>query len=314
MPSGHVTVAPDSTGKAVDAQTVVSTEAGAPTVLRQTTTVGSPTTYGNVAEVNASNALLVAQTGALPAGTNTIGRVNPDVSAMGIILGSLNAAATVAINGGGVAAFQVTSSSLAGSVTFEGTVDGTNWYNINAFCLNVGYGISTQTSVQAGQIYRINTGGFQQVRARVSAYTSGTSTWATNYSTTPAMSQLVDPVQLNTGSNVIGGVTNEVNPSVYGTPTAPLFAPINLSASGLIVAANAKTIRVLSLSLIAAGSVSITWQNGTVALSGAMPLVANSGYSANAPSGLFATSANSALNLLLSAAISVQGHISYVLI
>lgn len=53
MPTaGHVQVAPDGTGKDIDAQQLTSVESGNPTVLRQTITIGDPTTYGNVGAVD----------------------------------------------------------------------------------------------------------------------------------------------------------------------------------------------------------------------------------------------------------------------
>jgi len=51
MAAGHVQVAPDSTGKDVDADSVVSTEAGTPTVYRQNVVISDPTTYGSKAAV-----------------------------------------------------------------------------------------------------------------------------------------------------------------------------------------------------------------------------------------------------------------------
>lgn len=53
MAASHVQVAPDSTGKDVDAQSLTSTESGTPTVYRQTATIGDPTTYGNLVSVSA---------------------------------------------------------------------------------------------------------------------------------------------------------------------------------------------------------------------------------------------------------------------
>jgi hypothetical protein len=49
--ASHVQVSPDSTGKDIDAQQLTSTESGTPTVLRQTITIGDPTTYGNLATI-----------------------------------------------------------------------------------------------------------------------------------------------------------------------------------------------------------------------------------------------------------------------
>jgi len=67
MGAGHVQVAPDSTGKDVDADSVVSTEAGTPTVYRQNVILSDPTTYGakaavtNVAPANTAYGLVTRQ-------------------------------------------------------------------------------------------------------------------------------------------------------------------------------------------------------------------------------------------------------------
>lgn len=59
------------------------------------------------------------------------------------------------------------------TVTWEGTVDGTNWVAVRATNLNAGTDATTAT---ADGIYRLTVLGFKQVRARISAYTSGTIT------------------------------------------------------------------------------------------------------------------------------------------
>jgi hypothetical protein len=51
MPAGHVQVAPDSTGKDIDADALTSTESGTPTVYRQNVVLGDPTAYGGKARV-----------------------------------------------------------------------------------------------------------------------------------------------------------------------------------------------------------------------------------------------------------------------
>lgn len=89
MAAGHITVAPDSTGKNMDADALTSTEAGSPTVYREDVVISSPSTYGNKAEVNASGAVLVAQTGALPAGAAVIGHVIADTGSTTAVTGNV---------------------------------------------------------------------------------------------------------------------------------------------------------------------------------------------------------------------------------
>lgn len=52
MAASHVQVAPDSTGKDVDADSLTSSEAGTPTVYRQNMVIADPTTYANKAIVD----------------------------------------------------------------------------------------------------------------------------------------------------------------------------------------------------------------------------------------------------------------------
>lgn len=69
-----------------------------------------------------------------------------------------------------VAAIQL-SGTFSATVTFEGTVDGTNWVAILA--TNMTSGTAATTATAAG-IYQIaNIGGLIKIRARISAYTSG---------------------------------------------------------------------------------------------------------------------------------------------
>lgn len=102
----------------------------------------------------------------------------------------------------------------------------------------------------------------------------------------------------------------------YGTQQVKR-AVINTNTSGntTIVAAVTNTIlRVRSVVLMAGGSVNATFQTGAggTALTGPMPLAANTGFSA-APDeeGHFETAAGALLNLNLSGAVQVSGWITY---
>jgi len=99
-----------------------------------------------------------------------------------------------------------------------------------------------------------------------------------------------------------------------------LFAKVDTASSGdtQIVAADAtKKIKLLSCKLISNGTVSVKWRSGTTDLEGASPLVANSGYVLPASSPgqghYLETAVSSALNINLSGAVQVSGHISYYL-
>jgi len=75
-----------------------------------------------------------------------------------------------------------------------------------------------------------------------------------------------------------------------------------------------KSIRVLSYVLVASGGANtVTWKSATAGnISGGMGVADTGGISANSETGLFQTTAGEALELTLSAATSVDGHISYI--
>lgn len=128
---------------------------------------------------------------------------------------------------------------------------------------------------------------------------------------------------LAAGTNLIGRVSSSNETStIYNGTTAvtPAFAVIDHAVSGdnTIVAADVtKKIRVFSLFLISAGTVNVRFEGGAggTALTGQMNLIANTGFVLPYnPLGWFETAANTLLNLELSAAISVDGSITYGLI
>lgn len=106
---------------------------------------------------------------------------------------------------------------------------------------------------------------------------------------------------------------------VVGSRNLPIkFAKINAATSGdntLVAAVSGKKIRVVSLFYIAAGTVNTRFESATggTALTGQMNHVASSGVSLSFnETGWFETIAGELLNLELSAAISVDGCLSYI--
>ena len=105
------------------------------------------------------------------------------------------------------------------------------------------------------------------------------------------------------------------------TAITPQFAVISAASSGdntLVAAAGASNkIRVLSYTIIADGDVDVRFESGAAgtALTGQMALTTNSGvHAAFNPVGHFETAANTLLNLELSGAIGVNGHITYIVV
>lgn len=123
------------------------------------------------------------------------------------------------------------------------------------------------------------------------------------------------------GSLPVDAILNSGLMYAAETKLAVKYAAVDVAGSGdnTIVAAvtspSNKKIRVLSLFLISAGTVTTRFESGAggTALTGQMNLVANSGYTLPFnPAGWFETAAGVLLNLELSAAISVDGSLSYI--
>lgn len=117
-------------------------------------------------------------------------------------------------------------------------------------------------------------------------------------------------------------VTNgDLTGTLMAADTTPLivkYATINAASNGnntIVAAVTAKKIRVISLWVVSAGTVTTTWQTaaGGTGLSGAASLAANTGYVLpHNKDGWFETVAGQLLNLSLSAGIQVSGSLSYV--
>lgn len=103
------------------------------------------------------------------------------------MIGALNGAVTLTIPTSSSAAFQITGTWVA-TLIFEATVDGTNWFTINATTMPAGASVSTTT---ANNAFLAGVGGFQGFRVRASAYTSGTVAMAWTADNTPNIQSTV---------------------------------------------------------------------------------------------------------------------------
>lgn len=94
------------------------------------------------------------------------------------------------------------------------------------------------------------------------------------------------------------------------------FASVDVASSGdntIVSSVASKRIVVLNYVLVASAANTVQWKSATAgAITGGMQLAANGGVSAESQFGMFATTAGEALVLNLSAASSVDGHITYV--
>lgn len=115
------------------------------------------------------------------------------------------------------------------------------------------------------------------------------------------------------------GVSYESNQMlVGGGVVAPKFAAINASTNGnntLVGAVTSKKIRVLAVSIVSSGTVNAKFQDGAGGTdkTGLYYMIANTGFVLPYnPVGWFETTANTLLNLNLSAATAVGGCLTYV--
>src|SRR5437762_2723512 len=77
MAAGHIQIAPDSTGKNVDADSLTSSEAGNPTVYREDMVLADPTTYGAKARVGTGGDQSASLTSPAAAALGIFALLNP---------------------------------------------------------------------------------------------------------------------------------------------------------------------------------------------------------------------------------------------
>lgn len=89
-------------------------------------------------------------------------------------LSALNAELVMDLNGSATAVFDVRATTANLTVVFEGTVDGTNYVSLPGFNpVLESYLSSIVITTAHGAAYLIKCSGFRRIRARVSAFTSG---------------------------------------------------------------------------------------------------------------------------------------------
>ncbi len=138
--------------------------------------------------------------------------------------GNLTAAAQAvtlsALNGANSSAVQITGT-WVGTVQFEGSVDGTNYFAVNGVALTTG---ALVTSATANGQWQFDIAGLVSFRVRCSAYTSGTVVVSVRSSVTGCATIALD-APLPAGTNAIGqvgGIT--VAPSASYTRPADVIA------------------------------------------------------------------------------------------
>jgi len=89
-------------------------------------------------------------------------------------LAAANAESFIDLNGHAVAVFDLRTAAMSGTLVFEATVDGTNYFALPAFDQAIQQFIaSVVVTTTLAKTYFVGVSGFRRVRVRVSAYTSG---------------------------------------------------------------------------------------------------------------------------------------------
>lgn len=95
----------------------------------------------------------------------------------------------------------------------------------------------------------------------------------------------------------------------------PLISENTASSNELVAAVSGKKIRVTSYTLVSAGAVDATFEDGDgTDLAGTFTMITGTPVTAYDPRGLFETPAGKSLNLLLGSGVLVAGHFNYELI
>ena len=127
-----------------------------------------------------------------------------DISAVGTLAAAAQTVA-LSLNGQSAGTASITGT-WVGTITFEGTIDGTNYFSINAVSASTS---APQTTTIANGLYRITPGGLTQIRVNMSSFTSGTAS-----------------IKLNASVGVGGTFVNQILPSKItdGTSTVTIKA------------------------------------------------------------------------------------------
>jgi len=88
-------------------------------------------------------------------------------------IGTLNASSDISRIGNIEAVGIVLTGTWTGTITFQGSMDGTNF--INMFAMNLSSGLYLSSTTTNGS-FLVNTAGFQIIRIKMTSYTSGTAT------------------------------------------------------------------------------------------------------------------------------------------
>lgn len=95
--------------------------------------------------------------------------------ALSTTVGALNAAATIMCEDADTVGIQI-SGTFAGTLTFQASIDGTNWVTASVQPVGATTATTWVTTTTGTGLWTRDCGGIKQMRVQMTAYTSGTAT------------------------------------------------------------------------------------------------------------------------------------------
>jgi hypothetical protein len=164
-----------------------------------------------------------------------------------------NSSLAVSVPGCGAAAFGFNNTSFIGTLTFDATIDGTNWFGISVRPQGTDTDVQTIALTSGTHFAAIVECAFAQVRVRCTAFTSGTGAASivptafaspSSLSTTGASSvgsinrmgmahtpALTSVASAASSTSLLAANVNRIGATVFNDSTATLYLALNTSAS-----------------------------------------------------------------------------------
>lgn len=192
-------------------------------------------------------------------------------------LAALNATVELEVRGMGACAVDLRGT-FTGTVTFAGTIDGTNWFNVNVVSGAAGANWTAAVTATAPGNWIMPCAGFIRVRASMTAYTSGTATVVLRATPAPSfvfavpisstVTANIGTGSLAAGTNAIGDVGVQYRANATGAasmanvncPATPAAQAVKASAGrllGLVVTNTAASARWIKLWNTATGGITM---------------------------------------------------------
>lgn len=198
-------------------------------------------------DASATNPLPVNSAGVSTSGNITAVNASPSSGA-----GTANSSVALTLNGATGVAFDVRGTFTA-TLSFQGTIDGTNWFTLTAVAAGGGQNSAATTSATSAGVWTAPCGGFVQARMTATAYTSGTATVTVRATTTSIVHSMPtmasnQSTALAAGSNAIGYAGTQGPIITADVASAALSSTTTTSAFSSVSAAYQVNIPVTAVS------------------------------------------------------------------